>query len=431
MDFGKFDETYAPAYAEDLEFCARVQKAGGKILVASETTIVHHLSVSMASSPSIDKVYQSAINKQKFNRKYLDFFSKKNSIKPIAFYLPQFHDVDENSFWWGAGYTEWRAVANAKPYFLNHYQPHIPEQMGFYDLSHTEIFEKQASLARKYGIHGFCFYYYNFGDVELLEKPLETFIASSADIQFCLCWANENWTRAWDGKEKNILMEQKANNNNEFLNVLKQMERLIKDNRYIRVDGKPMILIYRPALFEDIQTKMALWRRYWMEKYGEGLYLCVVDSMERAVDHREKPENLGFDAAVEFPVHNISSRLSLNKHERLANVDFEGVLIDYTDAVVEICSRPHPGYKRFPGVFPSWDNTPRRGKSGTIFHNVHPSKFQAYLEHKCKEAMLYSGDERMVFINAWNEWGEGAHLEPDLEYGNSWLHVIETVVREN
>ncbi len=429
---GKFDESYSPAYAEDLEFCARVIKMGKKVLYVAETTIVHRLSASSEAVSEDFKIYQSAVNKQKFREGYSTFFKKENRIKPIAFYLPQFHSIKENSYWWGEGYTEWREVANARPLFHHHYQPHIPADLGFYDLdTHKGIFEKQAALARRYGIHGFCFYYYNFGNFELLEKPLERFLRSEADIQFCLCWANENWTRTWDGRENDILCKQNEDADGDFLAVLKGMERYVHDSRYITVDKKPLVLIYRAELIGNIRNVTRSWRKYWKDKYKGELYLCLVDSMGRSSGSSISPEELGFDAAVEFPVHHVNNTSKLKISDELENVRFEGMSYDYTDAVVEICSRKHPGYKRFPGVFPSWDNTPRRGNTSTVFRNAHPSSFQVFLENKCEEAKLYSRDERLLFVNAWNEWGEGAHLEPDIEYGHTWLQVIEKVVREN
>jgi GT2 family glycosyltransferase len=431
-DLGGFDEDFAPAYAEDLDFCARVIKEGKKILYSPKSCIVHHLSVSSNSYSSFFKYYQSAINKEKFIKKHGQFFKNFSKVKPIAFYLPQYHEFEQNNYWWGKGYTEWRAAANAKPQFKNHYQPHIPADLGFYDLTNPKSFEQQAILAKRFGLYGFCFYYYNFGEFELMEKALETFIESKADINFCLCWANENWTRRWDGLDENILLKQEATDDDAiFLKVLKDMSRFIKDKRYIKIDDRPLILIYRPLLFTNIKHKIRLWRKYWKDTYGEDLYLCVVDSMERAKGNSVAPHEIGFDAAVEFPSHYVETRAGLEKEEELPDKKFEGILIDYIEAVKEICNRNYPNYKRFPGVFPSWDNTPRRDNRGAIFKNAHPSAFQYFMEEKVKEAMLFSGDERMIFINAWNEWGEGAHLEPDLKFGNSWLQVVEKIVKEN
>lgn len=429
---GRFNEEYAPAYAEDLEFCARVTRQGGKILYVAETTVVHQLSASSKMISDTFKIYQSAVNKEKFKAEYEQFFKKKNRIKVIAFYLPQFHSIKENSYWWGEGYTEWRAVANARAQFKGHYQPHIPSDLGFYDLSaQTEIFEKQASMARQYGIHGFCFYYYNFGNFELLERALELFLQSKADINFCLCWANENWTKTWDGRKHDILCEQNGNEEGNSLTIIQRMERFILDSRYITVDGKPIVLIYRAELIENIKDVTGLWRQYWQENHKSDLYLCLVDSMERASGLGRSPEELGFDAAVDFPVHFVTSANDLTAEDKFENDQFDGSVYEYSEAVIETCSRKHPEYKRFPGAFPSWDNTSRRGNRSTVFRNAHPSSFQAFLEHKCKEAKLYSHDERLLFINAWNEWGEGAHLEPDIEYGHTWLQVVEKVVKEN
>ena len=428
-ELGGLDTEYSPAYVEDVDFCTGAVKRGKKILYVSDALIMHHLSISSQSLSNSYKIYHSAKNKKRFIQKHSGFYKKHSEIKPIAFYLPQFHTIPQNDYWWGKNFTEWRAASDAKPQFKGHYQPHIPADLGFYDLMNRDTFTEQAKLAKRYGIEGFCFYYYNFGEFELLEGALENFIDSEADINFCLCWANENWTRRWDGQESDILVEQKGNDPEIFLNVLRDMERFLKDSRYIRIDGKPMILIYRASMFDNIKEKLISWRRYWREKHNEELYICIVDSMERADGNAENPENLGFDAAVEFPVHHVTSRYNLKESERLDGVEFKGAVIDYADAVEEICSRKHPGYKRIPGCFPSWDNTPRRGSEAVIFKDAHPSLFQLFLEYKSQEAMLLSGDERMIFINAWNEWGEGAHLEPDLKYGHSGLSIIENSLK--
>jgi len=264
-----------------------------------------------------------------------------------------------------------------------------------------------------------------------MENALEAFKNSKADINFCLCWANENWTRRWDGMESDILLEQKGNDNNFFLNVIKKMERFMVDPRYIKVHGKPLVLIYRESLFDDIKTKQNLWRCYWRETHGQDLYICAVDSMERAGGQGKDPTVLGFDAAVEFPAHNLDVRAELKEEDQLEGKKFEGLLMDYPETVKSICSRPHPGYKRFPGCFPSWDNTPRRGSKAAVMRYAHPTAFHFFLEAKAKEALLLSGDERMMFINAWNEWGEGAHLEPDKKFGHSWLSAVDKMVRDN
>jgi len=426
-----FDINFAPAYAEDLDFCARVVRSGKKILYVPETTIMHHLSVSSNLMPFNFKYYQSVINKRQFNQKHQAFYRANSKIKPIAFYLPQFHDIKQNSYWWGKNYTEWTATASAEKKFKGHYQPHIPSDLGFYNLMDTKVFEAQATLAKRYSIYGFCFYYYNFGDFELMEEALETFRKSKADIKFCLCWANENWTRRWDGFEEDILMEQKGNDNMFFLEVLKKKERFILDSRYIRIDGKPLILIYRESLFNNINEKLELWRTYWRETHNEELYICATDSMERAKENAVSPELLGFDAAVEFPVHHIETRSTLRKNEEIEGKKFKGLLLDYPEVVKEVCLREHPGYKRFPGCFPSWDNTPRRGSKAVVMRYSHPTAFHLFLEKKAQESLLFSGDERLLFINAWNEWGEGAHLEPDIKYGHSWLSAVDKMVKDN
>ena len=425
------DINYAPAYVEDVDFCSRITVSGKKIFYAPQAEIVHHLSVSYNSLSASLKVVQSAANREKFIGKFARYYKKKSLLKVIAFYLPQFHPCVENDFWWGKNYTEWVATAKASPLFQGHYQPHVPAELGFYNLTDPSVFEKQAVLARRYNVFGFCFYYYNFNGRELLDKALDTFLMSKADINFCLCWANENWTRRWDGQDSEILMKQDDRAGNYCLHILDGFERFIQDDRYIRIDGRPLVVIYRVSLLENVAEMLLNWREYWRNQHDEELYICLVDSAERALGESLPPDEMGFDAAVEFPVHNAGAGIEQSRVDFFQGVKCSGGVYDYREAVENICSRPHPGYKRFPGCFPSWDNTPRKKNDFWVFNESHPSIFQWFVEQKAKEADVLSGDEKMLFVNAWNEWGEGAHIEPDVKYGHSWLQVIDRVVRDN
>lgn len=198
-----------------------------------------------------------------------------NKVKPVAFYLPQYHQVEENSRWWGKGFTEWTNVAKAKPNFQEHYQPHIPKDLGFYDLSNVEVMREQAKMAEMYGVHGFCFYFYWFNGRRILEKPLDNYMQSDINFPFCFCWANENWTRTWDGLDKEILLAQNHNHDDD-LNLIKYLIPIFKDERYIKVDGKPMFVVYRVDLFPDIKNTVRIWREEAKKAGFEDLHLCAV-----------------------------------------------------------------------------------------------------------------------------------------------------------
>lgn len=337
----------------------------------------------------------------------------------IAFHLPQFHSIPENDAWWGKGFTEWDNVKQGKPLFEGHYQPHEPGELGYYDLSDAATLEKQAKLARLYGLEGFCFYHYWFNGKRLLEKPVDMLLAHpEIDLPFCLCWANENWTRRWDGGEQEILIAQTYDpeGHERFAHDLLPY---LRDPRYIRINGKPLILIYRADIVPKLADTVAAWRAIW-HKMGIGeVYLVCVESFTARI-----PQNDGFDAACEFFPHQINfSRLapdtSIKHPDSLANI------ADYSKLTKEIESRAHPGYKRFHGVIPSWDNSARRRKGGaSLFINSTPERYESWLNSAIRQTLIdFDGDERLVFINAWNEWGEGCHLEPDTKYGRAWLEA--------
>ncbi len=355
----------------------------------------------------------------------------KNKIRTLAFYLPQFHPIPENDNWWGKGFTEWTNVAQAKPIFPEHYQPHLPSDLGFYDLRVPEIQEQQADLAKKYGIHGFCYYYYNFNGKKLLDLPLNKMLETGKpNFPFCLCWANENWTRRWDGRDEEVLISQNHNLKDDE-NFIRDIIPFLKDKRYIRVNNKLLLLIYRVEKLYNPKKTAATWRRIVKEELGEDLYLCTVNNFTKEID----PETFGFDATVQFPLDfNPSCKNDSSVIEKQHNVE-AGKLKDYWfynyDCIVKtILNTKNPTYKFFRGAFPSWDNTPRRKGSGAVFLNSSPEKYQHFLKQiidlTVKEK---TGDEQLVFINAWNEWAEGAHLEPDVKHGHAWLQATKNAIK--
>jgi lipopolysaccharide biosynthesis protein len=362
---------------------------------------------------------------------------KEKKIKAIAFYLPQYHPIPENDRWWGRGFTEWTNVKKSKPLFKGHYQPHVPsEELGYYDLTDIGVIKKQAKMAKEHGVHGFCFYHYWFAGKKLLDGPLKNLlIHTEIDLPFCVCWANENWTRQWDGADHEILISQKHGDEDDraFINDLIPV---FRDDRYIRINNKPVLLIYRTELFPDIKHSANIWRNE-MRVAGIGeIYLVKVESFEANVN----PKTIGFDATVEFAPdkRNLSDLINFNKAKRYKNVDEKIIsgasptVYDYEAIMFRMILKEKPNYKMFRGVFPSWDNTARRKERGRIIINSSPDNFEYFLDKTVKYTCNnFSEGERLIFINAWNEWGEGCHLEPDKKYGNGFLDACKRILVEN
>jgi lipopolysaccharide biosynthesis protein len=348
-----------------------------------------------------------------------------SDTRAIAFYLPQYHPVPENNAWWGNGFTEWAHLARARPFFREHEQPQIPSELGFYDLRLPEVRAQQAALARQHGLHGFCYYYYWFNGRRILERPLvEVMRSGEPDFPFCICWANENWTRRWDGAEHEILLEQ-IHTDASDAEFIRDVIPILKDPRYITVDGAPLILVYRAAIMENPPRATDVWRREARAAGFKDLHLCAVQSFGLT-----DPRPLGFDAAVEFPPHGIEiPEITHDMKER--DPLFQGRVYDYREAVAQALTKSHPPYRRYRSVMTSWDNTPRRGVYGHVYAFSSPFDYEVWLRGVVAQAdaTLPIG-ERFVFINAWNEWGEGAHLEPDQRHGSSYLQATARALRQ-
>jgi hypothetical protein len=340
-------------------------------------------------------------------------------LRLIAFYLPQYHPIPENDGWWGEGFTEWTNVRKAQPNFAGHYQPHVPAELGYYDLRDPGVRERQAALAREYGIHGFCYYYYWFNGKRLLERPLDEMLASGKpDFPFCICWANENWTRRWDGREQDVLIAQQYSRDDSEA-FIRSLFPLMRDRRYLRVDGKPLVLIYKIALIPDLPATIALWRDECRRAGLGEIYLVAAMTTWRG-----NPERLGLDAAVEFPPHGHQAE-RLNEKVAFTNPRFSGTVFGFRSYVAQMMTMPRPDFKLFRGLLPAWDNTARQQDTGTAFVGSSPELFQYWLEHAMEQTRLrHRGDERLIFINAWNEWGEGCHLEPDRRHGRAYLEAV-------
>lgn len=325
----------------------------------------------------------------------------------VAFYLPQFHTIPENDEWWGKGFTEWRNVTRALPQFEGHYQPKLPGDLGFYDLRNVEVMHEQARLAREYGISAFCFYFYWFGGKTLLETPLRNWLNDKTiDLKFCLCWANEKWTRTWDGRGGEILIDQQHSPEDDIA-FIEHVAEYMRDPRYLRVDGKPVLVIYRPGLMPDMQATARRWRN-WCASQGIGEILL---SYTQSFDSAPSSE-LGLDKAISFPP-NQHQLPSMAQQQELWNADFSGEVLDWRLLSRDISS-VSADEDRYPGINPGWDNEARRPGRGRVLLHSSPRAYRDWLQEIIESDRAES---KLVFINAWNEWAEGATLEPDARLG--------------
>jgi GT2 family glycosyltransferase len=414
---GGFDEVYAPAYYEDCDLSLRVRALGRNVVYEPSSVVIHHLSVTTNAHPD-EKLKRIATNKTIFLHRWQSTLDDIDSVRLLAFYLPQFHPIPENDRWWGKGFTEWTNVTRAKPNFPGHEQPHLPADLGFYDLRVAETRQAQADLARQYGVYGFCYYYYWFGGKRLLHRPLDEVLASGEpDFPFCICWANENWSRRWDGRDSDVLIAQEHSDADD-LAFIGQLEPLLRDPRYIRIHGRPLMLVYRIGLLPDAARTAAIWRDY-CRKSGIGeLFLANVQSFGSFDD----PTAFGFDAAVEFPPH--ERAVLLEPQPQMRNPAFKGLVFDYPATAARFMQRPLPRHPFFRTAMPSWDNTARRQNTSDIFVNSTPEDYGRWLSYLVEQArQVNAPGERIVFINAWNEWAEGNHLEPDQRHGHGYLEA--------
>jgi lipopolysaccharide biosynthesis protein len=351
-----------------------------------------------------------------------------SKIRAIAFVLPQFHPIPENDLWWGKGFTEWTNVTKARPLFEGHYQPQLPADLGFYDLRLPEAREAQANLAKEYNIYGFCYYHYWFNGKRLLNRPLDDMLRlGSPDMPFMYCWANENWTRRWDGQENDILIAQTYSTEDDKAHIRWLCENVFNDKRYITVDGAPVFMIYRHSLFPNIKETMALWRTIAVEEYSfTDLYLCMTESFNTQDD----PNAFGFDASVEFSAHAILAYECKQKPKRsfFKKAKHNLVFKDFEKGVKVSISREQPDYKFFRSVTPAWDNTARKGVNGIVSLGSSPEVYKKWLRGALSKSKVYSKDENFIFINAMNEWAEGNHLEPCRKYGLSYLEATKSIL---
>ena len=357
------------------------------------------------------------------------FKRQDDDCKVIAYYLTQFHPDPHNELWWGKGVTEWNNVARAIPQFIGQYQPRIPGELGYYDLRIKDVMRRQVELAQMYGIYGFSFYYYWFNGERLLEQPLEMFLDSpDIDFPFSLCWANENWTKRFDGTNTDILMKQ-PNTVESYKNVIHDMMRFLRDRRYIEIDGKKVITVYRPSLMPKVRDVLSYWREIVKEAGLGELYLIAVKENMIEIDWLSE----GYDAVSEFHPGTLYTQCpKINDELQYIRKDFAGEVFSYDDIVKNKRYFNYSYPKLYRAVMPMWDNTARRNHKGMIFHGATPALYREWLmdvieENKEKQNV----DDNVVFINAWNEWGEGTYLEPDRFYGYAYLDATKEAVESS
>jgi lipopolysaccharide biosynthesis protein len=366
----------------------------------------------------------------------------------IAFYLPQFHPIPENNSWWGPGFTEWTNVARARPLYRGHIQPNLPADLGFYDLRLAETRKAQADLARASGIEGFCYWHYWFGaGRRILERPFEEVLASGQpDFPFCLAWANQSWTGIWHGSPKSVLMEQtypgRADEKAHFDWAL----RAFRDKRYMRVDGRPIFVVFAPHDLPSAPDFIAHWRQLAEAAGLPGLYFVAISNRYQAGADRYRSKLLDpFDAVTPLTPHDFledavrhpAAKILKRLRERNLGTRFNALTgsrlrrparFEYADVVAKVLN-DLPDEPRFlPGVLPGWDNTPRSGSRGVVFENATPALFAAYLRKALDHVKQRPPQQAIIFLKAWNEWAEGNYIEPDRRQGHAFLDAVRSVM---
>ncbi len=357
-------------------------------------------------------------------------------VRAIAFYLPQFHPVEANDKYWGKGFTEWTNVTSAKPLYQGHKQPHLPSDLGFYDLRVPEVREAQAELAREAGIEGFCYWHYWFGNgVRVLERIFDEVLESGKpDFPFCLGWANDSWTGRWYGADDDMIFEQKYPGEEDYRKHFDYILPALKDKRYIEVGGKKLFVIYRPDLIPDLDKFISLWQKWAEEEGMKGFYF--VSNCANVSDLKENSHIDGFVENVPLGQRNkfklsFADRILKCFLEHICHTTFDDYMMSrktkpfvrqYSD-YVEFYENFNLKYKEIPSIAPNWDNTPRSGNFGFVLHGSTPELFRKILKRAIKLVADKPADEKIIFLKSWNEWAEGNYLEPDIEWGRGYLDV--------
>jgi len=368
----------------------------------------------------------------------------KREVKIIAFHLPQFHEIPENNEWWGKGFTEWTNVKRGRKLYPLHYQPKVPLHNNYYDLSNSKVLIKQACMAKKFGIYGFCFYHYYFTGKKLLEKPIENYLKQKEKIPYCFSWANQSFSRTWYGKNgsNEMLLRQTYGGEKEWREHFNYLMPFFKDEKYIKVNNAPMFLIYLPQEFPACNKMIILWNQLAKEQGFTGIHFVAMDTW-----HEARWFPIGFNATVDFEpmrsMRDLSEAVNMRRNKRTqmflekgisSNLLRNAMMVDNI-CTYEMISRISMERQYFSnlktnylGVFTGWDNTARKDESGFVIRNSTPSKFEKYLRTQVQRTQKKNNE--YLFINAWNEWSEGAYLEPDNKYGYAYLESVQRVVKD-
>lgn len=365
--------------------------------------------------------------------------------KIMAFYLPQYHEIEENNKWWGKGFTEWVNTKKAKPLFEDHYQPRVPYLNNYYDLTNIESIKWQSELMKKYNVHGVCMYHYWFNGKKLLEKPMELLLENpEIDMNYCICWANETWCRTWDGKEKDILIKQDYGNEKDWLKHLEYMIPFFNDPRYIKDDGHPLLVIYKTQLIPNINEMISFWQENLIERGLKTIKLievfngkqdkCYCDESQGYIEF-EPNYTWSREYEEQGKLRYILSKLRIHS-KKIVNFsnNVPKIFLDiknYDEIWGSILKRNRidNGRDVYLGAFVNWDNTARKKYNSTITVGSTPEKFEKYLFKQCENA-INNTKSKYVFINAWNEWAEGTYLEPDEKYRHQYLEAVRNVVNK-
>lgn len=403
---------------------------GFKKVEVRKVRVGNELLVNDYKNPQLSNNYAEHLNLLANKKTYYyesesesEYIRDDNDPRLMAFYLPQFHPVEINNNIWGKGFTEWTNVTSGVPRFIGHQQPILPSDLGFYDLRNENTIKEQIDLAKKYGIYGFCFYYYWFSGNRILERPLQSFLNHQEwDFSFTICWANENWTKRWDGRDDEVIIAQEYRKTDP-LDFIKDVAPILNDPRYVQEEGKPILLVYRASELKEPNKYVQVWRDYFRKKYKKELQLVSVLSFDD-----KDPSKYGFDAALDFaPLttffkHDIfpSSRLPfLNVNNRLLDQNFQGTVMDYRSIALNPKLHETFNFPTYKSTMPSWDNDSRKKGKGFVFYGSNPDIYATWLNRTIR--LEQNKIKPLIFINAWNEWAEGTMLEPSQHLGHAVL----------
>ena len=375
----------------------------------------------------------------------------------IGLYLPQYHPIPENDEWWGKGFTEWNNVVKARPLFRGHYQPHLPADLGFYDLRLPEVREQQAELAREAGLEGFCYYHYWFGNGrQLLQRPFEEVLASGKpDFPFCLCWANHDWTsKTWEkgsSLRRDTMIMKMEYSREDYVAHFNYVLPAFRDPRYITVDGKPLFAVWQPKGIPDCREFIDLWQQLARENGLKGIHFVgqtentgkAIEgqkanyfSADMAKEYYQSILNMGFDAVMSQGFLRATGLAKGRRRMMLEMLAFKTFRptyskIDYSHLMDNYYVEEDRWENVYPTLLPQWDRTPRAGKKTFLLTDSTPERFQHYTEKAIKLVSNKQPEHQILFLKAWNEWGEGDYVEPDQKFGHGWLEAIKNATKQS